>query len=326
MKTIKLAAAQMTCLDGQNEANLAHATELTLQACEKGAELLLFPEFMTQGYRLTPELWDSAESFYGPTTAWLIEMAKNHNIYIGSSFLESINGHFVNTFALAEPPGKIAGVVRKRFPSMWEAYFFRGEVGPHFIDTGLGRIGVGICFDNHTFHVASAIMDSHIDLMLMPHSYCTPGLPNKMTSQADIDRLNGLPGRVARLYNEMLGVPVLMCNKSGPWNSPVPDTTLGTPKDFRFSGCSVILDSDGKVRAELDDSESIAIGQVLLDPSLKKSSVVPKFSRYIYPGPAGREIIRLMEWRGSLYYRFSKQRKTKASLHREQGKGINKTL
>jgi hypothetical protein len=42
--------------------------------------------------------------------------------------------------------------------------------------------------------------------------------------------MNGLPGSVARLYNGWFGAPVLMCNKSGEWDSPVPDTTLGVPQ------------------------------------------------------------------------------------------------
>lgn len=41
----------------------------------------------------------------------------------------------------------------------------------------------------------------------------------------------------------------------------------------------------------------------------------PKYSRYIYPGSPDREIIRLMEWRGSLSYTFSKLRKTKAESY-----------
>jgi len=148
--------------------------------------------------------------------------------------------------------------------------------------------------------------------MLMPHSYCTPTQPTKMTSQADIDRLNSLPGRVARLYNEWFGAPVLMSNKSGAWDSPVPDTTLGVPQDFCFSGRSVLLDSDGTWRGELGTEEAVLVGTVTLDPALKKQNHPPKYSRYIYPGSPGREIIRLMEWRGSLSYSFSKLRKAKA--------------
>jgi N-carbamoylputrescine amidase len=312
MKLLTLAAAQITCQDGKVNENLAHATTMAEQAHAQGAQLILFPEFMPQGYLLTPALWDSAEPFDGPTTHWLTETSRRLGTYIGTSFLEARNGHFLNTFALAEPSGKIVGAVRKRNPSIWEAYFFKGERGAPYLDTDLGRIGVGICFDNHTHEVASAIAVSNIDLMLMPHSYCTPTQATKMTSHADIDRLNGLPGHVARLYNEWFGVPVLMCNKSGTWDSPVPDSTLGTPKDFRFSGRSTLLDADGAVCAELGDEEAILVGTVTLDLAQKKQTVPPKYSRYIYPGAPGREILRLMEWRGSLYYTFSKLRKEKA--------------
>jgi len=199
--------------------NLEHASELTLQAVQLGAQLILFPEFMSLGYRLTTEVWDSAEPFHGPTTTWLCATARKHNIYIGSSFLEAKGGHFLNTFALAEPSGKIVGSVSKRHPSMWEAYFFKGSSGPQFIETEIGRIGVGICFDNHNYDVASEIASNHIDLMLMPHSYCTPTIPTRTISEEDIERLNDLPDRVAHIYNEWFGVPVVMCNKSGSWNS-----------------------------------------------------------------------------------------------------------
>lgn len=147
----------------------------------------------------------------------------------------------------------------------------------------------------------------------MPHSYCTPTVPTRMTSQTDIDRLNQLPGRAARLYNNWFGVPVLMCNKSGAWNSPVPDHTLGEPKDFRFSGRSLLLDADGEVRGELGEEETVLVGAVTLDPALKKHHRPSQYSRYIYPGSPGREIIRLMEWRGWLSYTFSSVRKAKAA-------------
>jgi N-carbamoylputrescine amidase len=312
MKKLTLAAAQITCQDGRVQENLARATQMAEQAQTQDAQLVLFPEFMSQGYLLTSALWDSAEPFDGPTIRWLSETSRRLGIYLGTSFLEVRNGHFLNTFALADPSGKILGSVRKRNPSMWEAYFFKGERGNPYLDTDLGRIGVGICFDNHTYEIASAVLQSNIDLMLMPHSYCTPTQPTKMTSQADIDRLNRLPVRVAHLYNEWFGVPVLMCNKSGAWDSPVPDTTLGTPKDFRFSGRSTLLDADGTQRGELGDEETVLVGTVTLDPTLKKRTRPPKYSRYIYPGSPGREIIRLMEFRGSLSYTFSKLRKDKA--------------
>jgi len=300
MQTLIAAVAQISWKDGDVLYNLKHASELVLLGTKRGAQLILFPEFMSQGYRLTNEIWNSAESFDGPTTSWLRESALNNNIYIGSSFLELKNGHFYNTFVLTSPTGKISGQVYKRQPSMWEAYFFKGEKGPQYINTEIGRIGIGICFDNHTYKIASAIRESKIDLMLMPHSYCTPTVENKMTSKADIIRLNSLPCQVAKLYNDWFGVPVIMCNKSGSWDSPVPNTILGIPKDYRFSGRSMIIDSDGSIKVELGDEETIAEGQITLDPSKKRQSKIPKYSRYVYPGPLGREIIPLMERRGKL--------------------------
>jgi N-carbamoylputrescine amidase len=312
MKTLIASTAQMNCQDGKTEDNLEHASFLVEKSVRQNSQLILFPEFMPTGYRLTQEIWDSAELFDGPTTDWLCNTARLYNVYIGTSFLEMRAGDFINTFALASPSGKIEGKVHKRHPSMWEAYFFRGSEGLQYIDTEIGRIGVGICFDNHTFDVANAISACKIDLMLMPHSYCTPSIVTKMSSQADIDRLNGLPTTVATLYNKWFGVPVIMCNKSGTWNSPVPNRILGIPQNFQFSGRSVILDSDGALRNELGVEESVGTALIKLDPDLKKTSEIKRYSRYIYPGPAGREIIRLMEWRGRMSYRFSRKRREKA--------------
>jgi N-carbamoylputrescine amidase len=261
---------------------------------------------------LTSDIWNSAETFDGPTTNWLCSTARGLSIYVGTSFLESKGGHFLNTFVLADPSGKIAGVVRKRYPSMWEAWFFKGFTGDHAFETDLGRVGVGICFDNHTYNVASAISNANPDIVLMPHSYCTPTIPDKLISYEDIDRLKTLPVKVAHLYNGFLGVPIIMCNKSGKWDSPVPNKIFGSPKDFAFSGKSVIIDADGTCLSELDDSEKIGYGCITIDPTLKNRGTIPKYSRYIYPGPSGREIIRLMEFQGYLNYRFSRLRKQKA--------------
>jgi N-carbamoylputrescine amidase len=52
---------------------------------------------------------------------------------------------------MAGPAGKIAGTFRKRYPSMWEASFFKGFSGDHTFETDFGRVGVGICFDNQTY-------------------------------------------------------------------------------------------------------------------------------------------------------------------------------
>ena len=311
-RVVNVAVAQMSCVDGEVEKNLERAGDFVLQASRQGAQLLLFPELMPQGYGLTPELWSKAETLTGPTSSWLIDQARRSQMYIGTSFLECDGKDFWNSFGLASPEGKLHPIVRKRFPSMWEAYFFKGADGSQFIDTELGRIGVGICFDNHTYEVGRRIAQAQPDLILMPHSYATPYHTSKLVSQADIDRLNDLPLKVAGLYNEWLGVPVLLANKCGSWLAAVPKTLLGQPKDYSFSGHSLIVDADGKRTVQMGLEEGLGFGTIHLDPIQKKTCLPPKYSRYVYPGPAGREVLRVIEWSGAWSYRMSRERRQAA--------------
>ncbi len=310
---LTVAAAQLICQDGDPRANLEHALSFVRLAAAQGAHLLVFPEFLTPGYRLTPDLWDAGEPFSGPTVRWLSEVASGYHLHVGASFLESDGSDFLNTFALAAPDGRVAGAVRKRSPSIWEAYFFTGCDCTPYIDTDLGQLGVGICFDSHTHAVAEAIAEGNVDLMLMPHSYCTPTVASKAVSQRDIARLNELPGRVACLYNTMFNIPVVMVNKSGAWNSPVPKTILGKPSGYAFTGRSVILDADGAVKAQLDAGEGLAVAEVMLNPAPGKHLPIPQHGRYIYPGPAGREVLRVVEAFGHLSYLLSRARRRKAA-------------
>jgi N-carbamoylputrescine amidase len=310
---LTVAAAQMTCQDGNIDANLGHAESFVREAVAQGARLLVFPELMSPGYRLTPQLWDTGEPFDGPTVRWLKATAAHYHLYVGASFLESDGCDFLNTFALGAPNGQSAGAFRKRFPSVWEAYFFKGCDCVNVIDTDLGRLGVGICFDNHTAAVAEAIFDANVGLMLMPHSYCTPTQASGMVSAHDITRLNELPGRVARQYTELFGVPVVLVNKSGAWGSPVPPTILGQPWGYTFSGRSGIIAADGSMKAQLGTDEGLAVAEVALDPAQKRRNPPPHYGRYIYPGPIGREIFRVVEAVGHVSYVLSSERRRKAA-------------
>ncbi|HEY3342213.1 MAG TPA: carbon-nitrogen hydrolase family protein, partial [Anaerolineae bacterium] len=246
--TLTVAAAQMSSQDGNIDANLGHAESFVRESVAQGTRLLVFPELMSPGYRMTPQLWDAGEPFDGPTVRWLKEVAARYHLYVGASFLESDGCDFLSTFALGAPNGRIAGAIRKRFPSIWEAYFFKGCDCINVIETEFGRLGVGICFDAHTVTVAEAILDANVDLMLMPHSYCTPTQATRMMPAHVIARLNALPGCVAQQYTELFGVPVVLANKSGAWDSPVPPTILGQPWGYTFSGRSVIVAADGSVK------------------------------------------------------------------------------
>jgi hypothetical protein len=90
-----------------------------------------------------------------------------------------------------------------------------------------------------------------------------------------------------------------MSNKSGAWDSPVPDTTLGIPKDFRFSGRSLLLDADGALHDELGDEEAVLVGTVTLDPPAQVQPLhLPRLTRprnYPPDGMARQPVIYLQQ-------------------------------
>jgi N-carbamoylputrescine amidase len=153
-RAVRVAAVQ-TPAARSVPAGLERATPLVERAAAQGAQLAVLPELMATRYVFSAEMWDSAEPSQGPTVQWLRSEARRLGIWLGTSYLEASGEDFFNTFVLATPDGDEAGRVRKQTPAMYEPLFFRGQSGPHVINTGLGTIGVGICNDNHRSYLPS---------------------------------------------------------------------------------------------------------------------------------------------------------------------------
>ena len=169
-RTINVAAAQLSCDLAGRELNLAKATGLAERASRQGAELVLFHEMMPGGTTLPESIWDTAEPFEGPTVLWLKTLSVRLRIYIGTSFLEAEGEHFYDTFVLTAPDDSVAGRVRKNPPASFEAHFFTQGSDRHWFDTPLGRIGVGICFENALYERYCELQDAQVDLYLRPFS------------------------------------------------------------------------------------------------------------------------------------------------------------
>jgi len=149
--------------------------------------------------------------------------------------------------------------VRKQIPAGAEAYFFRGDVGPHVISTAIGKIGVGICAENYYCFAATQFLTESADFVIMPHA--SPDMTNG----------GGLPSppgtHLAGWYVQKLGVPVAMVNKVGPSYKPPPNEIRGA-----FPGRSAIVDSDGTVLQSMDDKEGVGVATISLDPARKASA------------------------------------------------------
>jgi N-carbamoylputrescine amidase len=244
--------------------NLRHAADLVESAAQQGAQLVLLPELMPSGYLLTEEIWDCAEPFDGPTVSWLTTLAERLGIYLGTSFVEAEGEDFYNTFALATPAGAIAGLVRKSPPASLEAYFYRAGSTPHVIGTGLGRIGVGICYENLLFERLNHLAQSSVDLVLQPAAAGRL----KPIRPGDIELFDRMVVRIAPRFARVLGVPVVMANRVGAIHTVLP----GEHGDFEssFPGLSQIVDSDATVKAKMGAEEGVIVAEVQLDPNRKR--------------------------------------------------------
>ncbi len=162
-RTLRVAAVQVISENGKVAENLKHATSFVEEAAARGAKLVLLPEFMPTGYIFTKEIWNGGEPREGLTAKWMKETSKRLGIWLGTSFLEADGEDFYNTFVLTNPAGEEDGRVRKQTPAVGEAYFTRGAVGPHVINTQLGKIGVGICYENEFAYTPKNMYSQSVD-------------------------------------------------------------------------------------------------------------------------------------------------------------------
>ena len=310
--TIRVSAVQMESTNGPIAANLEHAIPLINHAAQKGAKLVLLPEFMPTGYVFSKAIWANGEAKEGLTVNWLRENSKRLGVWLGTSFLEAEGEDFFNTFVLTNPDGNEAGRVRKQTPAAVEAYFFKGDIGPHSIETEFGKVGVGICYENQLSYIPQMMQKQSVDMILMPHSAPTP-MQRFPIARKQIELYNSQMRELAHRYARLVGVPVVMVNKCGTWESPLPlPWALGGKQKSSFPGLSAIVDSDGTVKAQLGREEAVIVEDVTLDPSRKTHEPPKCYGRWAFEGPSLMKLFPVLEISGRLSYSLSSERKKKA--------------
>jgi predicted amidohydrolase len=173
----KVAIGQITPVTGDKKQNLKKMEEFTLEAVEKGAKLIVFPELALTGYNCGDDFFEVAEPIPGEATRFFEELALNHDIHIIWGMPEmSISGVLYNAAALVGPDGFI-GKWRKNtlpghatdqtgpgaFPD--RRYFKAGEDLPVY-DTAIGKIGVLICYDIFFPELSRALTMKGADLIV----------------------------------------------------------------------------------------------------------------------------------------------------------------
>ncbi len=168
MPVVRVAAAQMEIAAGDLARNRRRMAELARQALDEGAQVVVLPELATCGYDL-PNLPALAEPMDGETTATMAGLAARYRAYLAWGMAERDGERFYNTLALAGPEGRLLARYRKAhlIPLLAEPAYFTpgGEVV--VVPTGLGRVGLAICYDLRFPGLFQRMMAEGAELLLV---------------------------------------------------------------------------------------------------------------------------------------------------------------
>ncbi len=208
MSNIRVAVVQAGTLPFDREASLAHAERLLAQAAAAGARLVVFPEAFIGGYpkgadfgarvgSRTPEgrklfrrYFEGALDVPSPDTARLGEAARLHQTWLVIGVIERDGGTLYCSVLFFSPDGHLAGKHRKLMPTAMERLiwgFGDGSTLP-VIDTGFGKVGAVICWENYMPLLRAAMYAKGVQL------YCAPTVDDRDTWPATMRHV-ALEGR-----------------------------------------------------------------------------------------------------------------------------------
>jgi N-carbamoylputrescine amidase len=228
-------------------ANLDRAERLVRQAHERGARLILLSELFATPYFCQDQMaafFDLAAPFQShPLLARFAALARELGVVLPVSFFERSGPAFYNSVVVIDADGAMLGSYRKSHipdgPGYTEKFYFSpGDTGFCAWDTAVGRIGVGICWDQWFPEAARAMALKGAEILLYPTAIGSEPLDPKIDSSGHWRRV--MQGHAAA--NMM---PVVASNRIG-----LEEGRQGT--SLTFYGSSFIADPTGEIVAQAD--------------------------------------------------------------------------
>ena len=220
------------------EGNLGVAVDRITAAAAAGADLVCLPEMFPTGFDYE-YIRESAEPLSGPFMTALKETARDAGTYlVCGSYPEREKEKIYNTAVVIGSDGEIIGKYRKihLFPVMDEnLHLSPGREIPVF-ETGLGKLGVMICYDIRFPELARALVLGGAEILVVPAEFPYPRLDHwKCLLKA------------RAVENQCF---VLAVNR------------VGSVESTRFFGNSAIYDPWGEMIAGSGDSEDVITGTI----------------------------------------------------------------
>jgi len=245
---LTVAALQFAC-SWDLAANLELAERQVRAAAARGAGLILLPELFATPYFCIEQDAGYLELAQPAATSPLLQrfaaLARELGVVLPVSFFERDRNAFYNSIAIIDADGRNLGVYRKAHipdgPGYQEKYYFTpGDGGFRAWDTRVGRIGVGICWDQWFPECARAMALMGAELLFYPTAIGSEPPPALPVNSRDHWQRTQQGHAAANL------VPLVASNRWGL------ERSLQDPGGLylRFYGSSFIADPTGAKVAE----------------------------------------------------------------------------
>jgi nitrilase len=253
-RAVTVAAVQSTPVFLDRDATVERLVAAIKEAAAEGAQLVVFPEAIVPGYPdwvwRTPawsdtdwyrRLHDQAVDIPGPATDVLGAAAAEAGVWVAVGVNERVpSGTIYNTLLYLNPSGDVAGVHRKLMPtggerSVW-GFGDGSTLGVH--DTGFGRIGGLLCWENLMPIARAALYQQGVDIYLAPTWDNSPSWVPTLQHIA----------REGRVF--VIGTNTCLHGRDVPRSLPAADALYpGTDDDWLSRGNTAIIGPDGTVLA-----------------------------------------------------------------------------
>lgn len=161
------------------EANLTAIADLANRAADRGASLVVFPEYSSF---FTPEMgpdWvAAAEPVDGRFVQGLASIAVSRGIHVVAGFLEEAeHSRAANTVVAIDPEGAVVARYRKihlydAFGSSESEWIVPGEIAaPETFEWSGFTVGLQTCYDLRFPEVSRRLVDAGVDLMVVPSEW-----------------------------------------------------------------------------------------------------------------------------------------------------------
>jgi N-carbamoylputrescine amidase len=249
MRELKLAITQMASRNDWAK-NCDKAEEIVRAAAKAGANLILLQELFDGDYfcieQHTKFLSQAHEIAHHPTAKRFTALARELGAVLPISVFERSGQTHYNTTVIVDADGKQLGIYRKsHIPDgrgyQEKFYFSPGDTGFKVWNTAVGRIGLGICWDQWFPECARVMALTGAEVLLYPTAIGSE--PPSPEYDSSIHWQNVMRGHAAANI-----MPLAASNRVG--RETAPDGRADV-----FYGRSFIADYQGEKIVEMDRRE-----------------------------------------------------------------------